>query len=148
YKVKERTSSITVLDFYDDNKEVKIELDPLISPSNNLNNIFNRYKKAKRAVDATLEQIENSNNELKYLSTLESQLEMAKNNEIREIIEELGLIKTTAKQKKKQKPQIDKYQDAYGNQIWVGKNNIQNNYLTHEFAKKDDYFFHVKDVPG
>ena len=35
-----------------------------------------------------------------------------------------------------------------GSEFYVGKNNIQNNYLTHSFAKKTDYWFHVKDMPS
>jgi predicted ribosome quality control (RQC) complex YloA/Tae2 family protein len=148
YKVKKNDSKITVLDFYNNNEEITIELDPLLSPAKNLENIYNRYKKAKRAVQATKEQIEASINELKYHQAIENQLTFAKHNELKEIIEELGLIKVTNKQKKKQKPQLEHFQDKEGNQIWVGKNNVQNNYLTHEFAQKNDYFFHVKDFPG
>lgn len=148
YKVQRNDSKIIVQDFYNNNQDVLIELNPLLSPSRNLENIFNRYKKAKRSVDAITEQIETSNNELEYFITLETQLDLAKHNELKEIIEELGLIKNPPKQKKKQKPQLENYRDNHGNSIWVGKNNIQNNYLTHEYAKKDDYFFHVKGVPG
>lgn len=148
YKVKKHDKEIVVENFYDDNKEITIILDPLLSPSRNLDNIFNRYKKAKRAVDATLEQIEASHKELDYLYTLENQLEIAKLNDLKDILDELGLVKTQAKPKKKQKPLLEQFKDNNGNTIWVGKNNIQNNYLTHDYAKKDDYFFHVKGVPG
>lgn len=150
YLVKRHTTSIVVNDFYDNNKEVKIELNPLLTPAQNLENIFNRYKKAKRAITLVGEQIEASKNELTYLYTLESQLEIAKHHELKEIIEELGLDKkqVSKKPKKVQKPILEKFEDGFGNIIWVGKNNIQNNYLTNTFARKTDYFFHVKGVPG
>ena len=35
-----------------------------------------------------------------------------------------------------------------GFDIYVGKNNKQNDYLTHKKAKKNDLWFHVKDAPG
>jgi len=147
YNVKKNDTKIIVNDFYD-NKEITIELNPLINPSKNLENIYNRYKKAKRAVNATYDQIKSSYAELEYLHTIENQLGIAKNHELSEIIEELNLIKKTTKPKKKQKPKLELFEDNKGNQIWVGKNNIQNNYLTHEFAQKSDYFFHVKSAPG
>lgn len=148
YRVKKHDSKIVVQNFYSNYEDIIIELNPLLSPAKNLENIFNRYKKAKRAVEATTEQIEASKNELEYLYTLENQLQIAKHHELKEIIEELGIKNVSPKQKKKQKPIIENFQDKHGNMIWVGKNNIQNNYLSHEFARKDDYFFHVKGVSG
>ena len=96
------------------------------------------------------EQIEASKNELEYLETLQNQLSIAKNQEIKEILDELGLMSSKEKARHKRKPQIEleTFEDRHGNIIWVGKNNIQNNYLTHQLAKKTDYFFHVKDIPG
>ena len=64
-----------------------------------------------------------------------------------EIIDELNLNKGKAQNKKKRKPEITTYK-VDGVYILVGKNNYQNNYLTKEIAHKDDYFFHVKGIPG
>jgi predicted ribosome quality control (RQC) complex YloA/Tae2 family protein len=35
-----------------------------------------------------------------------------------------------------------------GATIYVGKNNLQNNYITHQISRKQDYWFHVKDYHG
>lgn len=150
HKVEKHASSITVEDFYNNNELIKIELDPKLSPAQNLEAIFNRYKKAKRAIGLISEQIEASKNELEYLETLQNQLSIAKHQEIKEILDELGLMSSKEKARHKRKPQIEleTFEDRHGNIIWVGKNNIQNNYLTHQLAKKTDYFFHVKDIPG
>ena len=56
--------------------------------------------------------------------------------------------KEKARHKRKPQIELETFEDRHGNIIWVGKNNIQNNYLTHQLAKKTDYFFHVKDIPG
>ncbi len=148
YKVKKNQEYIVVEDFYNNNEELRIELNPLISPADNLSYIFNRYKKAKRSIDYIEEQIINSKNDFIYYETLKNQLDLAMQLDLREIIEELGIGKKTKTITKKHKPHFESFQDDLGNQIWVGKNNIQNNYLTHKFAKKSDYFFHVKDIPG
>jgi predicted ribosome quality control (RQC) complex YloA/Tae2 family protein len=58
---------------------------------------------------------------------------------------EVGIRKPS---KMKQKPHILKYTLKDGSVVMVGKNNIQNNYLTHTLANKNDYFFHVKNSPG
>jgi len=150
HKVEKNSNRVIVEDFYNNNELVTIELDPKLSPTKNLDNIFNRYKKAKRAINLIDEQIQANKDELQYLLTLQDQLKIAKHQEIKEILEELDLLPKTEKQKNKKnkKIEIELFTDKNGNKIWVGKNNIQNNYLTHEFALKTDYFFHVKGIPG
>lgn len=148
YRVSKNSSQITVLDFYNNNQEITIPLNPLLSPAKNLDNIFSKYKKAKRTLIYVEEQIKSSINELHYLETLKEQFLISKATDLKEIIVELGLTKKNSQPKKKTKPLITKYYDAFGNIIMVGKNNIQNNYLTHTLANKDDYFFHVKNAPG
>lgn len=148
YRVSKNSSQITVLDFYNNNQEIVIPLNPLLSPAKNLDNIFSKYKKAKRTLIYVEEQIKASINELQYLETLKEQFLISKASDLKEIIEELGLNKKNNQPKKKTKPQITKYYDDMGNLIMVGKNNIQNNYLTHTLANKNDYFFHVKNAPG
>ena len=51
-------------------------------------------------------------------------------------------------QAKNTKPHIAKYVDSDGNTYYFGKNNTQNNYLTHVFASSSDYWFHAKSIPG
>ncbi|MDU7111719.1 MAG: NFACT RNA binding domain-containing protein, partial [Clostridium perfringens] len=40
------------------------------------------------------------------------------------------------------------YVSSDGIDIYVGKNNIQNDYLTLKFADKNDTWLHTKDIPG
>lgn len=150
FKVPKNTDRVVVEDFYNNNELVTINLDPKLSPAKNLENIFNRYKKAKRSINLIEEQIVASKAELEYYLTLQEQVKIGKHQEIKEILEELNLLDKKEKQnrKRKQKIEIESFTDKDGNKIWVGKNNLQNNYLTHEFALKTDYFFHVKGAPG
>ncbi|MDD4062869.1 MAG: NFACT family protein [Bacilli bacterium] len=145
--VKKGFSSITVKDYYDKNKDIKIDLNPLISPSENLDKIFNKYKKAKRTINYLEIQIKETKSSIAYFEDLLTQIELAKFEDLKEIIFELNIGKPTKKTTKTKKPNFDTYE--YNNvKIYVGKNNIQNNYLTHSFANKNDYFFHVKGIPG
>lgn len=148
YLVKKNMTSINVQNFYRENEECTIALNPLRSPSDNLNHVFQKYKKAKRSIDHLEEQIKNTTYDITYWECLLEQLSLSKNSELKEIMEELKIGQKNASKKKNTKPNITVYQDFNHNLIYVGKNNIQNNYLTHTFASNQDYFFHVKGIPG
>ena len=147
--VKKGDSSIIVDDFYNNNQKLKITLDPLLQPRKNLENIFNKYQKAKRSITQINNQIDLSKKDLEYFHCLQNQLSIAKVNEIYEILKELNLKQDYTKNKvKKQKPNITVYKTNNDDIIYVGKNNIQNNYITHTIASNNDYFFHVQAAPG
>ncbi|MFA7528936.1 MAG: Rqc2 family fibronectin-binding protein [Bacilli bacterium] len=145
--IREGDNKITVWDFYRDEKR-EITLNPKLSPAENMEAVFAKYRKAKRTIESLNEQIKATEEEIRYLETLEEQIAMAGTGGLREIIEELGLVKAKQASKKKPRPQYLVYKDGAGNMIMVGKNNLQNNYLTHRVARKNDYFFHVKGAPG
>jgi predicted ribosome quality control (RQC) complex YloA/Tae2 family protein len=148
HQVKKGESQVTLTNYYNNNEPITIFLDPLLDPKRNLQNMFIKYKKSKRALTYIDQQITITKQDLEYYECLSEQIAQAKNNETREIMQELGMGKTKEIRKKQTKPQLTMYQDEIGNKIYVGKNNIQNNYLTHSFAKKNDFFFHIKDSPG
>ncbi|NLD26538.1 MAG: fibronectin/fibrinogen-binding protein [Acholeplasmataceae bacterium] len=146
WRVPKGAEYVEFEDFYEQNQPIKIALNPLLSPSQNLEQIFHRYKKAKRAILQIEEQIEATRKEILYLETLNEQLQQAGIKELREINTEI--TKTPEKARGKQKPAISTFKIAEDAIVMVGKNNLQNNYLTHTLAKRDDYFFHVKDSQG
>lgn len=145
--IKKNAKEVTLYDFYE-NKETTIPLNPTLSASGNLNNYYNKYKKAKRSLEVIDEQIQKTINEISYYNCLVEQLKFAKSLDLNEIYEELNIKKTTNAKRKKQTPNITVYEDKNGNTIYVGKNNLQNNYLTHNFAKSNDIFFHVQGYSG
>lgn len=144
HQVKPYQKEITVYNFYDDS-DITIALNTKIPPKENIDYYFNKYKKAKRSITAITAEIEKTRTNIAYYQTLLQQSTNINTNDLKEILEEVGISKAP---KRPQKPQLLKYLDDNGNIIWVGKNNIQNNYLTHTIANRDDYFFHVKDYPG
>lgn len=142
--VKKHQQEITVWDFYED-KEITIPLKTNIPITENINYYFNKYKKAKRSIEMLTETIKNTKNDLEYYKTLKQQLTIGNISDIKEIVNEVSPKKDS---KKKSKPNYISYHDQKGNFIFVGKNNIQNEFLTFTLAKSNDYFFHVKSFPG
>ncbi len=151
YKVKKGDTTVEVNNFLNNNEVITIELDPMLDPSTNLKQIFTKIKKAKTAIIELDKQIKIINNEIEYLSTLLFQVSISNATDLEEITLELianGMIKNKKNMKKKnQIPTFLTYKidDVI---IYVGKNNYQNDYLTHKLAKATDYWFHVKDLPG
>ena len=146
--VKKGDTSITVPNYYQNNEDYVINLNPLLSPKKNLEAIFNKYQKAKRAIGQISNQIEITKNEITYYECLLDQLAISKINDLMEIYQELGLKNNKQKKSRKTKPNITTFKTINNDIIYVGKNNIQNNYITHTLASKYDYFFHVQAVSG
>lgn len=151
YKVKKGDTEIIVNNFLNNFEEITIPLNPMLEPSENLKVIFNKIKKAKNAVIEVNKQITILHNEINYLDTLLFQLSIADNSDIEEIKQEMinfGIIKNKNRQKKKNnKPTFMTYV-VDGVTIYVGKNNFQNDFLTHKLGSSNDFWFHAKDIPG
>lgn len=142
--VKPHQEEITVHNFYT-NQNITIKLRTDISPTENINYYFNKYKKAKRTIEHLEKTIENTKAEIEYFNVLQKQADFSNFDDLNEILIEVGMKKP---QKRKPKINLLTYVDHYGNIIWVGKNNLQNEYLTFTVAQKNDYFFHVQGYPG
>jgi len=142
--------NLTTFD-YENNQEISIELDRLLTPIQNANMYYKKYKKNKTAVSFIQEQILLTKKQITYFDLLISQIENAQMNDLDEIHEELaklGFLRTKIKKQKIKKPNYDTYQDKDNVIIYVGKNNIQNEYLTHKIAKSNEWWFHTKDNHG
>ena len=150
YKFQKGMDKIIVDDFFH-HQPLEIQLDPMLDPSNNLKKLFAKSKKAKNALSMIDLQLKITSNEIKYLDEISNQIDFANNIDLEEI--KMELIKNKyLKDKKESKPKnkkinITKY-ILNNNEILVGKNNIQNEYITHKLAKSYDWWFHVKDAPG
>lgn len=156
YQIKKGDNEVEVVDFYDEEgKTVAIKLDPQKSPSANAQNYFKKYSKAKNSISIVVEQIEKTEQEIQYFEQLIQQMDSASPKDISEIREELieeGYIRNRQKKKLKKKknelPQLERYTSTTGIEILVGKNNIQNEYLTTRLARRDETWLHTKDIPG
>ncbi|MYV16722.1 NFACT RNA binding domain-containing protein [Furfurilactobacillus milii] len=154
-QVKRGMTEITLPNFYDDEKPLKISLSNQIGPSQNAQKYFNRYQKLKNAVAYVTEQIRLTQTEIDYLSNIQAQIELASPKDINEIrleLQQQGYIRVHRKRgSKKPRLQIsqpEKFHASDGTLISVGKNNLQNDKLTLHTAKKTDIWLHVKNMPG
>ena len=140
------------LDNYYTGEKIIISLDKALTPNQNAQRYFKRYQKLKEAVKHLTSLIEETRTTILYLESVETTLAQASLTEIAEIREELiqtGFIRRRQREKiqKRQKP--EKYLATDGQTIiLVGRNNLQNDELTFKMAKKDELWFHAKDIPG
>ncbi|MBZ2039407.1 fibronectin-binding A family protein [Streptococcus sanguinis] len=140
------------LDNYYTGEKIIISLDKALTPNQNAQRYFKRYQKLKEAVKHLTSLIEETRATILYLESVETALAQASLTEIAEIREELiqtGFIRRRQREKiqKRQKP--EKYLATDGQTIiLVGRNNLQNDELTFKMAKKDELWFHAKDIPG
>ncbi|UFJ43227.1 NFACT family protein [Brevibacillus humidisoli] len=146
----------TVTNWYDeDQPTITIPLDPLKTPSENMQSYYKRYNKAKNSVKVVNEQIAAAREEISYLEGILVQLEYASLREAEEIREELGeqgYVRNRSRQgTKRKKPdqlELTVYHSSDGIPILVGRNNKQNDYLTNKLAASSDTWLHTKDIPG
>ena len=156
YSIKKGMTLVELINFYsEENEIISIALDDNLTPSENAQKYFKAYNKAKRTFEAIQNQIIANDNELEYLEGVLTFITNAINeqdiNDIRQELKEQGYIKKikTLKgkvSKKKSKPYHFISSDGYD--IYVGKNNTQNDELTLKFAKPNDMWFHTKIIPG
>ena len=152
YQVISSEKSFTCLNYYD-NTNVTIPLDPDLSAIENANRYFARYNKLKRTYEATTVLIKDVKDDINYLESVLTSLEIATSeddlNQIKDELIETGYIKSGSK-KKKNKASLKPlhYLSSDGFDIYVGKNNNQNDELTFKFANGNDWWFHAKQMPG
>ncbi|AEE96174.1 Rqc2 family fibronectin-binding protein [Mahella australiensis] len=156
YQLQPGQSEAKLVNFYSQTMdELTISLDPSLTPAENAQRYFKLYNKAKNAAAALIPQIEQTRDEIEYLESqldnLERCTEETDIDEIRQELSEQGYIKHRRKNsdKSKAKPsQPHHFVSSTGMDIYVGKNNVQNDMLTLRWAAKSDYWLHVKDLPG
>ena len=150
--VSKGMKSIEVIDYYDpEQKELTIPLKEDLTPSENAQRFFSRYRKLLHAKDRAAEEIQKTEEEIVYLESVLQQLEDAREEDVEEIrmeLEEEGYQKQRQKRKKKVKPKPDQYTSSDGTVIYVGRNNKQNEYVTHKLAHKEDIWLHTLNIPG
>lgn len=147
---------VTLLNYYDeDGASITIPLNPFLPPSDNAQFYFKRYNKAKNSIAVVQAQMLATKEENRYFETLRQQLENATVQDAEEIREELvsqGYLRDRRrkdKQKKKDgRPTVYCYTSSENIPIYVGKNNMQNEYVTNRLAKPNDTWLHTKDIPG
>lgn len=152
YNVEEGARKLDALNYYT-NKMVSIPLDPTKTPQENAQRYFAKYNKQKRTFEALSELSKETLEDINYLESVQTALDIALTEEdlaqIREELAGAGYIRRRfTKKKVRIKNEPLHYISSDGYHIYVGKNNLQNEELTFHFASGNDWWFHAKQAPG
>ncbi|WP_160688845.1 NFACT RNA binding domain-containing protein [Clostridium sp. C2-6-12] len=157
YTIKKGDKECNLLNFYNENEEeyLNIKLNETKTPSENIQFYYKKYNKLKTSEEYAKVQLEKNLEEIEYLnSVLTNILNVDDYSEIEEIKNELvetGYIRFRKNNKNSKKVKTSKplhFVSSDGIDIYVGKNNLQNDYLSLKFANKNHLWLHAKDIPG
>lgn len=153
YGIEPGAKFAEVENYYDNNALIKIPLDSELSALDNSKKFFDKYGKLKRTSEALEGLIEETHNQIVHLESIQNALDIAVSSDdlvqIKEELLEYGFIKKTRSAKKeKTKSKPFHYRSADGYDIFVGKNNYQNDELSFKVATGNDWWFHAKGMPG
>ncbi|MBQ9273020.1 MAG: NFACT family protein [Mogibacterium sp.] len=155
HMIKPGARKVTVVNYYD-GKDIDIPLDEKISASANAQKYFKKYSKARTAIHEKQAQLEDNDRDIAYLESVVQNIESADSvpllDSIRDELEQTGYVrrrqKASMRKNKNRRPEPLRYTLSDGTPVLVGRNNIENDWLTMKFASKTDVWMHTKDIPG
>lgn len=156
YQLGPEDTKLTCINYYDDT-EVEIPVDNTLTSAENANKYFNRYNKLKRTYEAVTIQIKETNELIEHLETILTALDIARQEEdlvlIKQELIDSGYMRGRGKNDRKNGKAVPKskplhYVSSDGYDMYVGKNNYQNDTLTFKTATGNDWWFHAKQAPG
>lgn len=153
YELKGGEKELVCMNYYT-GKEVRIPLDPQMTAQENSQRFFEKYNKLKRTYEALNQLTLETKAEIDHLESISAALDIALQEadlvQIKEELMEYGYVKKRRSSDKK--PKITSrpfhYRSSDGFDIYVGKNNYQNEELTFKIASGNDWWFHAKGMPG
>ncbi|MBR6107535.1 MAG: NFACT family protein [Oscillospiraceae bacterium] len=154
YRISRGDSAVTVEDFYqEDAPSVTIPLDVRLTPAQNAQAYYKKYRKACTAKKMLTGLIENGEQEVQYIDSVFDALTRAECEsdiaQLRLELTEQGYLRENKKAGKPLKPmQPLHFVSSDGFDIYVGRNNLQNDRLTLKFAEKTDIWLHTQLVHG
>ncbi len=154
YSVEPGAKKLTCLNYYT-NEDITIPLDEDLSALENAKKYFERYQKLKRTEEAVSSQLKETEADLDHLRSVQASLDTIENEadieEVRRELMDSGYIRGKGLSKGKKKEERGTplhFVSSDGFDLYVGKNNFQNDYLTFKFASGNDWWFHSKKFPG
>jgi predicted ribosome quality control (RQC) complex YloA/Tae2 family protein len=161
YAIPQNVKSVSLLNYYSESGEyVDVPLDPNLLPQRNAQRYFKKYSKARSTFTYTTRQLEDSRKELEYLESvlqlLDNCIALREMDEVRQELSEQGYMTLKKKMSGKKKApgkaasmtEPLRFKSSDGFDIYVGKNNRQNDYLTLKLAQSNDIWLHTKNIPG
>ncbi len=156
HRIEGKARQVTVEDYYQDPPApITIKLNPSLSPSDNAQDYFRRYKKALRGQEKIRERLEISQNEARELESRINMVGKALNNEeIEELLKSFavdsfypsGKLPRKADGQPVSRPKA--FELARGYVALVGRNSRENDEITLKVGKKEDLWFHARQIPG
>ena len=154
YGIESGSRSVEVDNYYT-NETITIPLDPLLTPQQNAEKYYSRYTKLKRTAEALESRMQEMRDEIRHLESVAESLETAADerdlSQIRQELSDFGYIRQTRTAGRKQpagKAEPLHYRSSDGFDIYVGKNNYQNEEVSFHIASGNDWWFHAKNMPG
>ncbi len=155
HRIQKGQTKVSVEDFYDeDMKTIDIPLSPILSPQQNAAKFYKDYGRMKTAEKELTRQISLAKEELQYLRSVLEELNRAATEqeleEIRRELQEGGYVKADPSRKRIKTAKLPpmRFVSTDGYEIYVGRNNKQNDELTFRSARKDDLWLHASKVHG
>ena len=152
---------VTVNNYYDNNSPITIPMDISLSFQKNIEKYFKKYNKLKNALSIVSEQKKEAEKELDYIESIVFNLSNAKTiNDIsgvyEEISENVSTKKAITKQqknkniKKKSSSEVIEFETQVidGYTVYIGKNNMQNDYISLRLSNPNDIWFHTQKIHG
>lgn len=151
--VKKGDKALTVANFFEEGQpQCTIVLDENLTGAQNMEKYYKEYRKLKTAEVKLKELIELGERELEYFSNLSFNIEQVSSNDdiegIRQELIEQKYIKAGRRKVRSIQANMRGVELSMGFKVFVGHNNLQNEFLTLKFAKKNDLWFHAQKVPG
>ncbi|HIU78609.1 MAG TPA: DUF814 domain-containing protein, partial [Candidatus Avilachnospira avicola] len=127
-----------------------------LSAKDNAKRYFDRYQKMKRTREALEQQIEEGRQRLWHLDSISQALSMAENegdlSAIRKEMQDYGYIGSHSEKGGRRKQELRSepmhFISSDDIDIYVGRNNYQNEELSFRLSDPSDWWFHAKGVPG
>ena len=153
YRIERGSAFADLENFYDENRLMRVKLDPALNATQNAQKYYKEYRKAKTAQQVLGEQIAQAEQELLYVDSVFDCLSRAQSeselNEIRQELREEGYLKEVRDKRKPPAPLAPlEFVSSEGFRILVGRNNRQNDKLTLKQANNNDIWLHTKNIPG
>ena len=157
FSLGQNADEAVVMNYYlDPPQQVKVAMDRRFTPGENAQRYYRSYQKARAAKDMAFEQRKQTLEELGYLEgQLDNLDKCTTDQEFEELEQELRALGYMRAEKTKGKPRKAPpaskpmhLLSSDGTDIYVGKNNAQNDRLTLRFASENDIWLHTKDIPG
>ncbi|MBT3785601.1 fibronectin-binding domain-containing protein [bacterium] len=158
-KMKAFSKTVTLVDYFNEDRELVMEIDPRLTVSQNVDRLYKSARKYKRGIpriEVQLEELDKTTRALvREVEKIRHETDFKKIEERFQTLQELGVIsrkqsqnKATSSKAKPKASSLRSFRSSEGIQLYAGRNDKENDYLMKRVGKKEDLWFHVEGCPG